>query len=127
MKTLLSLGIPILDSQHEDLLERMDVLSAAVADGDPSRARALLGAVLEGAVAHFRTEEHLMESAAFAGLREHAEAHRAFVDEGQQLAAELARTGLSSTVAFRFPELADWVRLHVGGMDLAMARAVRKQ
>jgi hemerythrin len=118
----LQVDFDMIDSQHRDILDRLDAAAKAAAAGDLAGTRAALSALGDAVVAHFQAEEGLMAEALYPDRSRHKAAHDLFLQDFAQLGRELER-GLSELVvqwiATRVPE---WVKFHIQVNDAPLAR-----
>jgi hemerythrin len=125
----LSVGIPEVDAQHQELFRRAERLIAALRAGDRGEVLPLLAYLDEYVVHHFDAEERLMREAGYPGATAHAAAHRAFRADFAALVKDFRRTGPTALVALTIHNwLSDWLRMHIGGVDQELGRflAARK-
>lgn len=122
----LSVGIPAVDEQHQELFRRAERLVVALRSGDRGEVIPLL-AYLDAYVAdHFAAEERLMKEAGFPGLEAHAADHLRFRQDLAAVARDLRRTGPTALVALTVHNwLSDWLRMHIGGVDRELGRFVQ--
>jgi len=72
---------------------------------------------------HFSAEERYMRDLGFPGLDGHQAAHETFREDFAELAAEFERKGPTALVALTMHNwLSDWLRMHVGGLDVEIGR-----
>jgi hemerythrin len=89
----LAVGVPEIDAQHQELFRRAE------------------------------REERYMHEIGFPGLEAQRSAHNAFRDEFAMMVTEFERKGPTPLVALRIHNwLSDWLRKHVGGMDVEIGR-----
>jgi hemerythrin len=114
-----SVGIPLIDQQHKELIRITNVLYEGVLKGDEA-SRAYFKDAVHGVVDytkyHFSAEEKIMENIGFPGLTDHKKEHETFV---KKLIADvqLFESGKQfiSNVFVKF--LRDWVLLHIAISD----------
>jgi len=116
-----TVGVPELDMQHRGLFSLVDALAAEI--NDPA-ACADIGPSVEALrpvlVVHFRTEEDLMEAAAYEGLGHQRELHRGFLSRFDEWAVRVS-CGDRHTVRDFGDFLANWLIGHTLGVDRAYA------
>ena len=117
-----SLGIPLVDDQHEKLLDLANALYDACREGSTSAKDAFRDAahdIVEYVKVHFSTEEKLMKRVNFPETAEHKEEHREFVK--QFLAEVKAFEDGKPFVSHAFANfLKDWILKHVAQTDKRM-------
>ncbi|MCR6631604.1 MAG: methyl-accepting chemotaxis protein [Magnetospirillum sp.] len=119
----LSVGVPDLDSDHQNLLRLIDRLSGAQSH---KQVTLLAAEVADHMHLHFRREEDMLEAYGWPGLAAHRDEHRQF--EGR-LADFL--TTLTPDNAARFAQdlretLATWFTGHVAGSDMRYRDHMRR-
>ena len=74
-----SVGVEILDQQHQQLIKMLNVLIEASEKGDnPKLVISTLAKMKKYAEIHFRTEEDYLKKYSYAEFEEHAREHREF-------------------------------------------------
>jgi hemerythrin len=122
----LALGHAEIDAQHQEIFRRFGVLVEAMDGGKPTEIGLLLDFLAEYAVAHFAAEEKVMAEARYPGAGVHASAHARFVREYRDLRRLYEENGGSQAVLVRARTwIEDWLRAHIMGVDLALARYLR--
>jgi hemerythrin len=123
----LSIGIGVFDREHQELLDCINELQAAV-DADMSRSvtTPLLQKLANATQAHFLSEESMMTASKYPGLMLHSMKHRYLLE---QLNAFLARYGRESSKmnehSLNF--LRDWVVTHIQNEDFSFALWLNEQ
>jgi hemerythrin-like metal-binding protein len=119
----LSIGVPLLDSQHQELFRRTDQLLAAMSKGSSSEEVGKLFQFLdEYCSLHFSAEEKLMREKRYPGLPDHLAQHGVFVKEFEQVVAQFRAKGASPTVAIAVQKLVcGWLVNHIGTTDKKVA------
>jgi hemerythrin len=125
----LSVGVPFIDQQHQELIGALNALLAAM---QSSRGKEEVGKLLqflgEYTVSHFAAEEQMMARTRYPGLAGHKEQHEAFVAEFKKLAAEFAKTGPTTGLAIRLNgKVCEWLREHIGHLDRQLADFVNRR
>ena len=78
----LSVGHPVLDAQHRQLMDTMSELHGTLTQGGAiARAAEVLDVLLEQARHHFATEEELMRESGYQGLDLHKSTHARMLRE----------------------------------------------
>jgi hemerythrin len=125
----LSVGIPSVDEQHQELVRAFNELQAAMREGKGSdKVLPTLRFLGEYALKHFSNEEALMRMHRYDGFDEHRAAHAAFKADFTAILkateASTHRLALTMDVSRR---LLDWLFTHIKKMDKEMgAFLVRK-
>jgi len=122
----LSVGVPELDAQHQELFRRIDRLLTAVLHQDRSEAERLL-TWLKGYVRdHFAAEERLMAETEYPDAERHVLEHREFARRLAQVDADFAAQGPTAAVVFALEQQAvGWLKDHVYFTDVALGRYVQ--
>jgi hemerythrin len=112
-----SVGLKILDGQHAGLIADLNELYSAMSKGHAkSGVDSQLRQLLKNALAHFSTEEALMEATNYQSLVQHRAKHRNFV---RQVEEYLARREMGDNT-MRLPLLnfiRDWLTNHIQEED----------
>ena len=115
-------GIAEIDSQHRQLADCLNDVSAALKRGDEAMAiSARMTATLAFARHHFETEERLMDEAGFADAAAHRTSHAHLLADLESFSAGCDTRSLS--LATRF--LQEWLLRHIDGADRELAVALR--
>lgn len=118
-----AVGDADIDDQHRELFRRAARLIEALRKGDRAEVVPILAYLEDYAVHHFELEERLMRELGYPGLDAHAAAHRTFREEFAANVADLAARGPTALVALTVHNwLSDWLRDHLGGVDLELGR-----
>jgi hemerythrin len=119
----LAVGDADIDDQHRELFRRAARLIAALREGDRGEVLPTLAYLESYVLHHFEGEERLMRDLGYPGLAEHAAAHQAFREEFAAMVADFDARGPSALVALTLHNrLSEWLREHLGGVDLALGR-----
>jgi hemerythrin len=119
----LSVGIPEIDAQHQELFRRVDRLLAATLADDHGETGAMLAFLGEYVEVHFATEERFMQEVAYPGLERHRGEHERFVADLRALHRDFAGGGAFPGLVGRLNrQIGDWLRGHVCVTDLALGR-----
>ncbi len=123
----LSVGIPEIDEQHQELFRRVDRVLTAASNGDAPEVTRMLGFLREYVEFHFAAEEVFMQNQTYPGIDAHKAEHAHLVSQVNLVAEEHRHTGPAPALVARMHHLlADWLKTHVALTDLAMARFVRR-
>ncbi|UZP66493.1 bacteriohemerythrin [Desulfovibrio mangrovi] len=115
----LSVGYEELDAQHKKMLEIINELFNAVAQGGAWASMALVGMeLMEYAQSHFEDEEALMRSCGYPGLAEHQQEHIRFMERIRDFMLVLEEghsSGMLPMEMFHF--LQSWLTEHIMRLD----------
>jgi hemerythrin len=118
----LAVGVDEIDEQHQELFRRAERLILALKAGDRGEVEPLLGYLSDYVVSHFDCEERWMARGEYPGLEAHRDAHRRFKEEFAEVLREYRRKGPTPLVALTVNNwLAEWLRSHIAGSDVALA------
>ncbi|MDR0569221.1 MAG: bacteriohemerythrin [Spirochaetaceae bacterium] len=123
-----SVGIPLIDDQHKELLNVTNALYSACRQGDET-AKANFKEVIRSAVEyvkfHFSTEEQIMERINFPEIGPHKKEHEAFVKKVLEEVKNFE--GGKTFVPNQFVRfLRDWVLTHIAMSDKKYEEFIRK-
>lgn len=119
----LSVGIPEIDAQHQELFRQVDRLLEATLADDHGQVGAMLTFLGEYVATHFSTEERFMRDVGYPGLDRHREEHERFAADLRELHRDFAEAGtLPGLVGRLNRQVGDWLRGHVCVTDMAMGR-----
>lgn len=118
----LSVGIPSVDTQHQELVKAFNELEGAMREGKGSeRILTTLRFLGEYALKHFSTEEALMSIHRYPGLDQHRAAHETFRKDFARILKETEatqhRVAKTMDVSRR---LLDWLFTHIRQVDKEM-------
>ncbi len=124
------LGIPVIDSQHEHLVELCNTLYRSIIHQQKAGAEhwqiALSEALRETAgyiVIHFRDEEKLMKAAGYENFGEHRARHQEFISKVTDTITNFDKATFQT--AFDFVKfLYDWILRHIAYEDKLYVKAV---
>jgi len=119
-------GIPAIDRQHRELLQRANGLLAAILAGAPEPGvEEMLFHLAQYTDYHFRDEERLMADSDCPGRAEHRQAHDLMREKvaGMVEREERAAHPLTSDLIEFFY---DWLTNHMGTFDQALAAHLRE-
>ena len=117
-------GNELIDSQHKELIERINLLLKSCEDAQGKvKAVKMLDYLLDYTEFHFSAEEKLQEEISYPGLKEHREKQEEFksaVKELQEMLEE--EEGPTETfVAQVQKNVVDWLFTHIKGFDRSVA------
>ncbi len=111
-KESFTLGIPMVDAQHQMYFDMLNQLYEGVVKGAEASALARAHADIRSyAAKHFADEEHFLSAVGYPHLAEHACQHRKFLERVE--AAQSARPDAPATLAF----MKEWMLQHILGTD----------
>lgn len=123
----LKIGVPLIDSEHRELCDRIDRLFAACGQGRGKDE--LVGTVefLESYTKkHFGDEEKLQRASAYPKVKEHKELHDFFTGKVTDLKKDIAANGVSiATVSKTNYFLMNWLLNHIRKVDSELARYLK--
>ncbi len=115
----LSVGVSAIDSQHKDLISRINTLSSAMQQGKGKEEIAkLIGYLGDYTVRHFADEEKLMTDKAYPSIVSHKALHSAFITTFLRLKGDFESKGVSSSLTIELNScVGDWLRSHIAKVD----------
>jgi hemerythrin len=124
----LSVGVPEIDAQHQELFRRAERLIVALRAGDREEVGPLVAYLAEYVVSHFEAEELEMRASGYPELERHKAAHDKFRADFLEMAKDFDRKGATALIALTLHNwLSDWLRRHVGGADLDLGRFLQRK
>lgn len=124
----LTTGDREIDEQHQEILRRLADLVDALEQGRRTEIGRMFDFLGDYVVEHFGAEERAMRESAFPGANVHAAAHQRFVREYGDLRALYEAAGPTLAVSVKTSTwVQDWLRAHIFGADLALARHLRER
>lgn len=122
-----SIGVPLIDTQHQQLLAQMRRLSDRVKVGSHEEVSEVLDFLGHYVVNHFRDEEQLMRTARYPFVEQHVHEHRTFHTYYQKLRTEIeAGSGDPTYITFRIQLLlVDWLINHTTKTDRHLGSFLR--
>ncbi len=125
----LSVGVPAIDAQHQELFARAAQVEQAIGAGASSaRLEKLLAWLQSYALAHFDAEERIMRQAGYPDLPRHLAEHSAFRRRVELLLRLHEAEGDSVPMAqLVLSFVRDWLVEHIGTSDRAVGEHVRGQ
>ncbi len=115
----LSTGVDIIDSQHKELIKRINMLVEAMDKGrgreEVSRMVGFLGSYI---TKHFNMEERLMRRYGYPERNAHVDAHNEFIDDYKAFKDRIEGKGASSALATSTHRwLRSWLIDHISMTD----------
>jgi hemerythrin len=125
----LSVGIEMIDKQHQELFKRVNDLLAASGQGKGKDEIGNVVKFLESYVVfHFGAEERYMAQQAYPALAAHKQEHAKFLKDFAALKGEWQAQGASTSVVMRMHAwLGGWLRNHIGKVDKAIGAYMKVQ
>lgn len=117
----LAVGVPLVDEQHKELFNRVNLLLAASSQGKgKSEIAEVIQFLGSYVVTHFRSEEGQMGQAGYPGLAAHKQLHSDFVSDFGSLKAQFEKEGASTALVLQVQHrVVDWLLQHIGKEDKA--------
>lgn len=113
-------NVPDIDAEHETLVELINRLHTAMADGrEPAELGAIIALLIAHTRSHFDHEERLMAEHAFPGLSKHKQEHDRLLAHIEQLAMRFADGDLLLSFAVMI-DLKGWALVHIEKYDIAL-------
>ncbi len=126
-KSSYSVGVAVVDAQHQNLFAIAAELHTAMAAG---KGKDVLARTLDRLVryteAHFLAEEQLMRNAKYPGLAEHQVLHRALTAQVKQFEKEFQEGKITMSVEI-FHFLSTWLQQHIREKDRQYVPFVQKK
>jgi len=119
----LKLGVPEIDTQHEEMANKLHAVSGALSDGDAAEVVLRLDELIACTEEHFRDEEHLFEMGGYSNLPEHRRQHAQLSAQLQDLKTRLA-SGKEPPNATLADSLWVWFGMHVLKADRLAADVI---
>jgi hemerythrin len=115
----MSTGVDSVDSQHQELIQRINELhSACLAGTAREDLLKLVGFLGEYAQSHFRHEEELMQSHQCPARGKNKAAHVQFLRDYEKLVELIKRDGATTTLVLQVKELlGNWLKNHICSVD----------
>ena len=109
-----SVGIALIDSQHRELIERVNKIANGVGKKDHSEpVQEMLGDLILFASEHFAVEERLMAEYGFPDMESHIEEHRRLFQQLNNLIKADLRAPSHNKAALVSAFLTDWAEQHI--------------
>lgn len=114
-------GIPAIDGQHRELIERYNAFDAALSSSSLS-ARDEAGEILDFlqfyAIWHFEREEHCFEEYQCPIAAANKQAHAEFIESFGQFYEQWQTEGMDQRlIRATFADLGAWIQNHILGLD----------
>lgn len=120
----LSIGVPLIDNQHKELLSRFDRLLKACETGKGiGELRGLLGFLDEYVATHFSDEEGIQRVRHYPGYAAHRKEHEWFIARLKALKEEIATDGVAvHHVMETNSMLLKWLINHISKVDTELGK-----
>ena len=121
----MSMGVPLLDSDHKALIGFINNLQQCVDAGDE---KLVICDILDGLITyiafHFAREESVMKACGYPGVEMHKKEHAAFVQQIHDFRVRCARESDSSMILKLLEFLKNWLDHHILIEDLACKKFI---
>jgi hemerythrin len=126
-KESLKIGVPLIDSEHRELCDRIDRLFAACGQGRGKGELVETVEFLESyTIRHFSDEERLQRSSAYPKIKEHKAMHDFFTGKISELKKDIGENGVNvSTISKTNYFLMDWLLNHIQKVDSELAQYIK--
>lgn len=116
-------GNHLIDSQHRELIDRVNkLLESLNGDDDKREVTRLLLYLASYTDFHFKAEEALQRELDYPGYEEHVEKHRELTKTVSDLQTILETEGITDSLKVQFKkEVLDWLLYHIKGFDRSVA------
>jgi hemerythrin-like metal-binding protein len=123
----LSVGIELVDEQHQELFRQVNGLLDALAKGQAKEELCRLLTFLgKYTIDHFGAEERLMSQYKYPLSIAHKKQHSDFIDAFLKLKVEFDKRGSTGEVSMKLDRfVCQWLREHIGGSDVALGEFLR--
>jgi len=120
----LSLGVQLIDEQHQEMFDRINRLLRAIGEiGGAEQVVATADFLQEYVIQHFAAEEEQMVLHEYPGLAKHMEHHEYFRAQVDDLRRRLSEQGPDEKLLVEAQELlVNWLRDHILQVDMVMGR-----
>ncbi|MGO8697394.1 MAG: bacteriohemerythrin [Limisphaerales bacterium] len=122
-------GVESIDSQHQELIRRINELQEACLAGTAKEElMELLGFLGEYATSHFSHEEEVMQNHHCPARGQNKAAHIQFLNDYQKLVETVKQDGPSTTAVLQIKELlGNWLKRHICSVDTKLRACAGKQ
>lgn len=123
----MSVGVPLIDQQHQELLRLINELHSAMTEGRGNMVlREIVDGLIEYTQTHFRTEEGYFEACNYSDCLAHKQQHREFVAKVMDFKEGFDEGRLLLTLDV-MSFLGDWLVEHIQGSDASYAPYLRAE
>lgn len=120
----MSVGIPVIDAQHERFFMMLNSVDNAIAAGKDATAE-ILRELIHYMQVHFQTEEDFMKERFFNSYPEHMEEHKRFAEHVRELMRKHREDeGVEALEIRHF--MVDWLSKHIMRCDQKYAKFIAK-
>jgi hemerythrin len=125
----LSIGIDLIDEQHKTWIDRVNDLSAAIAEHEAQRQIAMtLGFLIDYTHFHIATEEKHMTAHAYPGLAEHRQKHKELEGTLNDLVRDFEEEGPTQALVDSINTfLGNWLIRHIQQVDQKFGAFVKEK
>ncbi len=119
----MSVGVPLLDSDHQALIGLINKLHDSLkTGGDQPEPAMVFDSLIAYLEIHLAREERVMEACKFPGLREQRDDHAGFIQHVYEARDQYEADGDPAVVGELLVFLKAWFRNHVLSKDVALRR-----
>jgi hemerythrin len=124
----LKIGVPLIDSEHKELCDRIDKLLAACNQGHGKEELVSTIEFLESyTIKHFGDEEKLQRASAYPKVTEHKKLHEFFTGKIAELKNDVQNNGANiATISKTNYFLMDWLLNHIQKVDSELAQYIKQ-
>jgi hemerythrin len=120
----LEVGVPKVDEQHQELINRINTLTAmdikSISHEEVQKTINLLGDYI---VKHFSDEELLQKQSSYPNYEWHKKQHQLYVNEFNDLKKEFAENGASAKFCSHLNKsIINWIITHIKDVDVAFGK-----
>lgn len=126
-KESLKIGVPLIDSEHKELCDRIDGLFTACGKGQGKEELVEIVEFLEiYTIQHFSDEEKLQRSCGYPKVKEHKALHTFFTGKIADLKTDIQNNGVNvATISKTNYFLMDWLLNHIQQVDAELAQYIK--
>ncbi|MHB8123540.1 MAG: bacteriohemerythrin [Desulfuromonadaceae bacterium] len=122
----IALGIPSIDTQHKALFDWVNILDAAIRNGDGAEAVGeIIWNLITYVTEHFSEEERLMLSCNYPDLAAHRQEHDQFVSRLREIQVNFLHGHEMAASVLDF--MVEWLVCHIKGTDQSYSRFIHQQ
>ncbi|MFU0832810.1 MAG: Bacteriohemerythrin [Oscillospiraceae bacterium] len=123
----LKIGVPLIDSEHRELCDRIDKLLAACNKGQGKEELIHTVEFLESyTIKHFGDEEKLQRASTYPKVAEHKKLHDFFTGKIAELKKDIQQNGANiATISKTNYFLMDWLLNHIQKVDVELAQYIK--
>ncbi|MEE9613618.1 MAG: bacteriohemerythrin [Thermodesulfobacteriota bacterium] len=126
-KPTMSVGVDIIDTQHQELIRRInDLLASMGSDEHANKLESTLKFLEDYIATHFGTEEDYMKRHDYPGYAEHKGEHESFKASLNDLKAELDKSGPSLAITTKTNIfVSGWLLNHISRIDTKLGEFLK--